>query len=200
MEKMSLLLHDDAPAGMLAQPGNESAASLIVDAEGRILHATPAAEWLFQAQPGGLTGRACGFPFRVGETGEIEILRPEGERLIAATHCLHVDWQGQRAFRLDLTVQPHRRPTRLGNALLRTLVAYSPLAIVAADLSGKVMLWNHAAVRLFGISELDMRGQKLPGQHATHTDTLWGLFERALGGEALLGVEVSGLLNFEGAP
>lgn len=84
--------------------------------------------------------------------------------------------------------------------ILRALVAHSPLAIVAADLSGCVTLWNFAAMRMFGRSDEEMRGQRLPAEAAQHGDSLLGLFERALEGEAFQGAEVNGLVGADGAP
>jgi len=84
--------------------------------------------------------------------------------------------------------------------ILRALVAYSPLAIVAADLSGRVTLWNHAAIHMFGRSDVEMRGQVLPDRSAQCGDSLFGLFERALDGETFQGHEVTGIPGGDGQP
>lgn len=89
---------------------------------------------------------------------------------------------------------------KCGNNLLRALVAHSPLAIVAADLAGCITLWNPAALHLFGRSDSDMRGRKLPANGTLPENSLLGLFERALGGETFQGHEVSGILGGDSLP
>jgi diguanylate cyclase (GGDEF)-like protein/PAS domain S-box-containing protein len=176
-------------------PIDAAGACLLVDGQGCILWSNPAAEKLFFAHPGQLTGRHYGFPFRPGESGEIEIVQPNGARLAAATHSRIEAWHGEAAYRIEIAVSAHSHQTaaRSGNDLLRALVAHSPLAIVAADLSGNVTLWNFAAMQLFGRSDVEMRGQKLPVNCAQYEDSLLGLFERALAGEAFRACEVTGM-------
>lgn len=54
---------------------------------------------------------------------------------------------------------------------LETLIANSPLAIIALDLLGRVELWNPASERLFGWSAAEVLGQfvpHLPRDHTSH--------------------------------
>jgi len=181
-----------AAAGPLLK---QSTASLLVDKEGLILQASPAAEKLFFAEAGGLLGRHYGFSYHPGEANAIEILQPNGDRLTVATHAHMTEWHGQVAYRIEIDTASQVRPpaVKSGNDLLRALVAYSPLAIIVADLSGCVTLWNHAAVQLLGRSDVEMRGQKLPENSAHEEDSLLGLFKRALDGETFQGYEVNGM-------
>lgn len=169
------------------------AASLLVDADGRILRASRAAEKLFFAKAGELAGRQYGFPVHPGETTDIEILQPGGARLTVTAHNHVVAWGGQSAYQIEIDVNRHslQAAAKSGSELLRALVAHSPLAIVAADLSGCVTLWNFAAEKLFGRSDVEMRGQKLPKNNAQYGDSLLGIFERALEGEVFHGHEIN---------
>ena len=171
-------------------------ARLLVDREGRILKANAAAERLFFARNGELIGRQYGFPFHAGEESEIEIMQPDGKRLRVTTYNRRVERQGQTAIQIEIDASARPNSSgKSGSDLLRALVAHSPLAIVAADLSGTITLWNPAAAHLFGRSDVEMRGQKLPENCRLHDDSLQGLFERALDGEAFQGHEVTGLLG-----
>ncbi len=169
----------------------------MVDADGRILGASNAAEKLFFAQAGELMGRQYGFPFQPGEANEIDIVQPGGARRRVATHNHIVEWEGQTAYQIEIDETGHARQSaaKSGVDLLRALVAYSPLAIIAVDLSGCVTLWNSSAMRMFGLSDVEMRGQKLPENCGQLKDSLRGLFERSLGGEVLQGYEISGMLG-----
>ncbi|MCX8087510.1 MAG: EAL domain-containing protein [Rhodocyclaceae bacterium] len=200
MERLPALL-DRAEKSATTSPGKEGVfASLIVDRQGLIRAASPAAERLLHAPPGGLVGRHCGFSCSPGEESEIDIPLTHGERLKAIIHCTLTEWEGEAACQITIKAQPGRRNVFHGNELLRALVAYSPLAIIATDLSGCVTLWNLAAVQLFGRSDVEMRGEKLPTQAASHGESLYDLFERVMGGESLHGVEVNGLLHEDGTP
>jgi diguanylate cyclase (GGDEF)-like protein/PAS domain S-box-containing protein len=194
------MIEASGPAGQersaaMAQPDTQ--ANLLVDAGGLILRASAAAEKLFFAHAGELTGRQYGFPFAPGAGADIEILQPNGARLTATAHSHVVEWGGQAAYRIEIDVADRspRAAAKSGGDLLRALVAHSPLAIIATDLSGCVTLWNFAAVQLFGRSDVEMRGQKLPQNGAQHGDSLLGLFERALDGETFHGHEISGMLG-----
>jgi len=170
-------------------------ASLLIDADARILRANAAADKLFFAAPGTLIGRRYGFPYRAGSTTEIELLDPEGTRIRALAHCFPAEWPGQTVYGIEIEVlsTPVKLDAKPNTDLLRALVAHSPLAIIAADLTGTVSLWNLAAVRMFGASDAQMRGQRLPDNAHHHESSLLGIFERVMDGETFQGVEVCDL-------
>jgi PAS domain S-box-containing protein len=72
-----------------------------------------------------------------------------------------------------------------------TLVAASPLAIVAIDSAGVVEAWNPAAEELFGWSAEAVVGERLPVIPTEHRDELRERHERVLAGERITGVETS---------
>jgi len=67
---------------------------------------------------------------------------------------------------------------------LATLVEASPLAIVTFDPEGVVTMWNPAAERIFGWSEHEALGTRLPFVPAEKQEEFRTLLRRALRGEA----------------
>jgi len=190
------------PEGAIAVLPATEAACLLVDAEARIREANRAAEQLFFAPPGGLVGRRYGFAFRPGEATEIEILHPAGSRIAALARCMPLSRHGEATFRIDIEIMERVAggvAKSTSGDLLRALVAHSPLAIVVADLSGRVTLWNFAAVRMFGRGDVEMRGQPLPENAPRREDSLLGIFERVMEGESFHGEEINGLYRADEA-
>ncbi|MFP4057657.1 MAG: sensor histidine kinase [Candidatus Brocadiia bacterium] len=69
---------------------------LVVDAEGTVRFANPAAEALLGADADGLVGQPFGFPLRAGGSVEVEVQRPDGAAMVdlrAAPLC----WEGSPA-------------------------------------------------------------------------------------------------------
>ena len=77
---------------------------LVVDADGVIRFANPAAEVLFGRDESDLVGTELGFPVVVGETAEIEVVRPGGESVTAELRIVDADWaeEGQSARLVSL--------------------------------------------------------------------------------------------------
>jgi two-component system cell cycle sensor histidine kinase/response regulator CckA len=67
--------------------------------------------------------------------------------------------------------------------ILATLIEASPLAIVAFDPDGVVTMWNPAAERIFGWSESEALGTRLPFVPAERQEEFLALRRRALLGE-----------------
>jgi PAS domain S-box-containing protein len=67
--------------------------------------------------------------------------------------------------------------------ILATLVEASPLAIVTFDPEGVVTMWNPAAERIFGWSENEALGTRLPFVPAERQEEFRTLLRRALRGE-----------------
>ena len=171
--------------------------------EGKILYANPAAEKLFYAAPGELLGRLFGHPIREGEINEIEVVHASRRKTTAEMHVTPLEWNGEAAWLLSLRATTERR--RLKDTLhkntdrLRALVNASPLAIVAVDMSGSVTLWNQAASRTFGWSEVDVLGQPLPTLSPSNGgESLQELADQALHGTVLSGRELPGLRRKDG--
>jgi len=65
---------------------------LIVDADGVIRFANPAAEVLFGRSIDELVGTELGFPVLTGERADIEVVRPGGETVTAELRVVDADW------------------------------------------------------------------------------------------------------------
>jgi two-component system NtrC family sensor kinase len=72
---------------------------------------------------------------------------------------------------------------------LQALIAASPLAVVGIDRESRVTLWNPAATRLFGWSEEEALGERVPFVSALHLEEHLALRARVLAGESLVDVE-----------
>jgi PAS domain S-box-containing protein len=67
--------------------------------------------------------------------------------------------------------------------ILATLIEASPLAIVTFDPEGVVTMWNPAAERIFGWSEKEALGARLPFVPAEKQEEFLAIRRRALRGE-----------------
>ena len=65
---------------------------LVVDADGVIRFANPAAEGLFGRSEDELVGTELGYPVLSGERAEIEVVRPGGETVTAELRIVDADW------------------------------------------------------------------------------------------------------------
>jgi diguanylate cyclase (GGDEF)-like protein/PAS domain S-box-containing protein len=198
IENFSLMarkvLADEALFHALVEKNSDSL--LVVGQDGRIRYANPAAEILFYAAPGELTGKLFGHPIRAGEISEIDVAHSNRRKTTAEMHATPLEWNGEAAHLLSLRAMQERRNLKdtlhKNTDRLRALINASPLAIVAVDMGGRVTLWNLAATRTFGWSEIDMLGQPLPPMTASGKETLQEVIEQALHGAVLAGFELTG--------
>ncbi|MBI4984239.1 MAG: EAL domain-containing protein [Rhodocyclales bacterium] len=167
---------------------------VVVAGDGCILYANGAAEDLFLAESGSLSGRLFGHPLVAGDSTEIEIVRPDRRKATAKMRAIPVEWEGRAAQLVLLHASGERRrarePQRRSGELLHALVAYSPLAIVATDPSGRVSLWNRAAADMLGWSELETIGNGLPATADDPEESLVGVWAQAMHGEEVRGREL----------
>ena len=75
---------------------------LVVDRDGVIQFANPAAASLFGRTARSLTGQSLGFPVVAGENAEIELLRPGGELVAAELRAVDYEWKGAPASLVSL--------------------------------------------------------------------------------------------------
>lgn len=71
---------------------------VIVDADGAIRFANPAAEVLFGRPVSALLGTTFGFALLIGETTEVEVLRPGGELVSAELRTVETEWEETSGF------------------------------------------------------------------------------------------------------
>ena len=82
---------------------------LVVDRDGMIQFANPAAASLFGRAAHQLHGEPLGFPVVAGESTEIELLRPDGGRVTVELRAADVEWQGRPARLASLRDVTDRR-------------------------------------------------------------------------------------------
>ncbi len=79
---------------------------------------------------------------------------------------------------------------RAASELLRSVFAASPLAIIASDRYDIVKLWNPAAERLFGWTDLEVVGHLNPAIPPEEVESRQALRQRALAGEVITNLDV----------
>jgi signal transduction histidine kinase/CheY-like chemotaxis protein len=70
---------------------------IVIDEDGTVLFANPAAEQIFGRQADRLVGRPIGIPFIAGDTAEITIHKPDGEQIDAEIRIVETTWDRQPA-------------------------------------------------------------------------------------------------------
>src|SRR5579862_6703073 len=71
-----------------------------------------------------------------------------------------------------------------------TSIYSSPVPIIAADVEGRVTIWNPAAEKVFGWSEKEVIGNPVPTIPFEEKERARRMHERLLSGETLTGIEV----------
>ena len=72
----------------------------------------------------------------------------------------------------------------------QAVVRAAPAAILSVDQIGRVKTWNPAAARIFGWSEAEALGQRLPFLGAEDQEEFESLRQRMIAGETITGLEV----------
>jgi PAS domain S-box-containing protein len=74
---------------------------------------------------------------------------------------------------------------------LLTVINAAPLAIYVLDLEGRLQMWNPAAERIFGWRQKEVMGQRLPIVPEDKQEEFNLVFQRALEGKLLQGIELT---------
>ena len=97
---------------------------VIIDGEGNIRIANPAAERLFGRHAAQLVGRPFGFPLVAGETTEIDVVCGSGETRVAELRVTDTEWVGGPAKLASLRdITERRREEQHARELIREQVA-----------------------------------------------------------------------------
>ena len=99
-----------------------------------------------------------------------------------------VDITGRK--RAEESLQAAHEALRQANEALGTIIHASPLAIFAFDLEGNVTSWNPAAERMFGWSEQEALGRRLPLIEDRDLGVFQDRIERGKRGLRMNGLEV----------
>ncbi len=110
---------------------------LVVDVDGLVHFANPAAGQLLGCQPAELTGRPFGYPVIAGENTEIDLLRAGAQPLIAEMRAMNTHWEGAAAYVVSLRDVTERR--RIERALRDSQLR---LALALDAISEGLWDWN----------------------------------------------------------
>ena len=105
-----------------------SDALLIVDSNGEVRFANPAAEILFDKNVEELIGNPFGFPVATGDMTELEIPCENRSRVIAEMRIAEIDWEGQKACLVSLRDISWRKQAEEQLMLTQKLDAIGQLA------------------------------------------------------------------------
>jgi PAS domain S-box-containing protein len=93
--------------------------------------------------------------------------------------------------RAEVSLQAAHEALRQANEALQTVFQAAPLAIFALDLEGNVASWNPAAERMFGWSESEALGRRLPLVEERDLEAFQDRIERGKRGLRMNGREVT---------
>ena len=100
VERRRLGRIDAAAVGLMLEQMADGV--LVVDRDGVIRFANPAAATLFNRTASVLAGQSFGFPVMAGESTEIELLQPDGHSVAVELRAVEYEWSGQAATLVSL--------------------------------------------------------------------------------------------------
>jgi PAS domain S-box-containing protein len=135
---------------------------LIVDQEGVIRFANPAAESLFGKASQELLNTRFGFPLTGNETTEIDIIRPPGDPAVAEMRVVKIEWHGEPAHLANLRDITELTGARKKVELLANLVenARHDMMFVVQP-SGRILECNALARKIFGYTSRGLQGRSM---------------------------------------
>lgn len=136
-------------------------AILIVDRDGFIQFANPAAAVLLGHPQETLIGAPFGFPVVIGEITEIDILGPKGIAAIAEMRVVSTEWEGEPAYLASLRDITDRKQAETRIRFQVHLLNTVEQAVIATDLAGCITYWNRFAEHLYGWPPSDAIGRNI---------------------------------------
>lgn len=133
---------------------------LVVDGEGRIRFANPAAERMFGQPSSSLIGEVFGFPLAGGETTEIDLLRRgTSERVSVEMRVVEIDWLGEPAHLASLRDITERKQDEAAIVLRNRAIEASASAVLIVEVRGRqrpIVYANPAMEVLTGYTAWDL--------------------------------------------
>ncbi|MFQ5845425.1 MAG: PAS domain S-box protein [Planctomycetota bacterium] len=139
---------------------------IIIDRDGVVRLANPAAEELFGCTAGELPGAALDIRVEPGEATDMDIVRQDGTRAVGEVRMVEVEWEGRGAYLLSLRDISRRRQAeralRQSENRLRTLMEKMPDG-VTVTVEGKVRYSNPALSQMTGYAPEELQGSSAVG-------------------------------------
>jgi PAS domain S-box-containing protein len=131
---------------------------MAVGKDGIIRYVNPAAERILGRTVDQLLGAICGLPLVVGETCEVDLVRPDQEPRVAEVRSSEVDWGEERVYLVALHDVTERKAAEEAHRSMAELVESAGDAIIGLTLDGSIYAWNDSAERLYGFSREEAIG------------------------------------------
>ncbi|NBD36754.1 MAG: PAS domain S-box protein [Chloroflexi bacterium] len=107
---------------------------VIVDQEGYVRFANPAAEALFGRSAKELKGTIFGFPVIAGETAELDLLRPDRTQAVVEMRVVATEWEHQPAYLAslrDVTTRKHTEEALTWESKVNAILAKLSKAMIS---------------------------------------------------------------------
>ena len=130
---------------------------LVLDEEGQVLLANPAACEMLHRSPVTIIGQNVGIPLSVNNYADMELQRPDGSHRLVEIRLAEIEWEGQPALLASLRDMTERR--RIDEAMRRVerrsqaLIEHAPDGIALVDMSDRIIFASPSALRIFGYEE-----------------------------------------------
>ncbi len=147
---------------------NSADGALIVDHDGNVVFANPAAEQMFGRHGSKLTGNPFGFPVLDSDRTELDLLHSDGTMSVAEMRVSEANWEGQMSFVITLRDITERKRREEQLRLFKRAVTCSNNGIVITDATRNdhpITYANPAFERITGYSVEEVVGLNIRFLH-----------------------------------
>jgi PAS domain S-box-containing protein len=147
-------------------------ALVVVDGNNTVQFINPAAESLYGQSAEKLLGRSSRFPMAQIQDIEVEIIDPEGKRVLAEMRVIETIWKEKKAWLAslrDITMRKQAREAlRQKEEYFQLLIENSSDIITVIDVKGEILYDSPSVERILGYRHGDLVGQNI--FHFVHPD------------------------------